>query len=530
MDKLDRIKQLYGTKKKTEKKVEPLKGHISDTLPEIEIPGLARPLFPYQYKGVAFLHYKKGRAILGDDMGLGKTAQALAYLQLCVEERPALVICPATLKLNWAKEVFIWMERREENRVFVLYGKGSNKQVFEIGMMGNGKLTLNPIRRRPNTGIIIVNYDVLSNKEIESGTFDQKGKAILNEVPFSGWIDYLRKMVKIVICDEAQNFKTTGALRTKAIKKLGKIRKFIPITGTLIENRPIECYNAIHIVDPLLFPSSWKFNMRYCGATHNGFGWDFSGASNMIELHNKLQHIMIRRKKSEVLKELPEKIRSIIPVELTNKGAYITAERDFIAWIKANKGVVTANKAKNAEALQRIETLKQICLQGKIDACIDWIADYIDSGEKLVVFTTHNYAINLIMKKFKKVAVKIDGSVTGIKRDLAVEEFQKNKKITLLAGNLKAAGTGLTLTAAAATATIELGWTPGGHNQAEDRVHRIGQKADCVYAYYLLAQGTIEEEIAELIDEKRKIVAAVLDGEEVQKKHLLTELLKKYSE
>jgi len=267
------------------------------------------------------------------------------------------------------------------------------------------------------------------------------------------------------------------------------------------------------LVDPSIFPSKWKYQHRYCGAKHNGFAWTFNGASNTKELHEKLKSVCIRRKKEDVLPDLPPKIRTVVPIELNNRSEYETAELNLIEWIRTTKGNKKAEKAANSEALVRINEMKQLCAKGKMEGVLNWITDYLSNDQKLVVFTTHTWVLDAIVEKFKKCSVKVNGKVTGAKRDKAVELFQNDPKITLFVGDLKAAGVGLTLTAAYATATIELGWNASQHNQAEDRVHRIGQTNDFVNAYYLLARNTIEEELADMIDTKRKIVNQVLDGD-----------------
>jgi SWI/SNF-related matrix-associated actin-dependent regulator 1 of chromatin subfamily A len=239
---------------------------------------------------------------------------------------------------------------------------------------------------------------------------------------------------------------------------------------------------------------------------------------------------MVRRKKAEVLPDLPEKLYSYIPMELENAKEYFEVEEDFIRYLRKEKGSEAAEKAGKAEHLTRIETLKQLSIKGKMKASIQWIRDFLgENGNKLVVFAVHKTTIDALMKEFKDEAVKVDGSVSAVKRDEAVTAFQEDPKVKLFVGNIQAAGTGLTLTAASSVAFLELPWTPGELKQAEDRCHRIGQK-NTVNVYYLLADETIEVAIAELLDEKRKVLEAVLDGKDVEEGTLLNDLMKKYAE
>lgn len=477
-----------------EKPLKPLK--------DIAIPGLERELFPYQKEGVAFIESRNGRAILGDDMGLGKTAQALGYLQLHLEVRPAIIICPASLKLNWAKEIFMWTAKRDENQVYILSGR-KKKLVEEVSIKGSGRLVLTPCKM-PKTGIFIINYDVTE-----------------------AWVfELLKTKPQCIVSDESHYLKSVGTSRTKAVSILAKeCPKFIALTGTLIENRPEEAYTVINLVDKKLFPSRWKFCHRYCDPVHNGFGWSFKGASHIPELFIKLKDVMIRRLKEDVLKDLPSKIRSVVPIDIDNKAEYKKAEANLIQWIKENKGLAKAEQASKVEALARMNELKQLCIKGKLESCLNWIEDYLESGKKLVVFCTHTWVLDAVYEEFKQWSVKVDGSVTGIKRNDAVEAFQNNPKVKLFVGNIVAAGVGLTLTASSATCFLELEFRPSLHRQAEDRVHRIGQTAEFVNAYYLLAANTIEEDLALLLDKKQAVVTAVLDGKEVEEISLLDDLM-----
>lgn len=444
---------------------------------------LKKQLFPYQKEGVAFIEARGGRALVGDEMGLGKTIQALAYLQLHPELRPAVILCPASLKLNWKKEINDCITARIKTQV--LEGKTPYNLYGEI---------------------IIINYDILTS-----------------------WVGTLKTYEpKIIIADECHYFKDNGAKRTKAVKLLGKsVPHFIALSGTPIVNRPIEIYNALTLINSSIIPSFWEYAKKYCNAYHNGFGWDYTGASNTEELHKLLTDtIMIRRKKADVLKDLPDKVYSYVPMTLANQKEYEFIERDVIGYLRQAQGQKAADRASNAEIMVQIEQLKQAAVRGKLDSCIDWVKDFIETEDKLVIFATHKFVIDKFMEVFGGAAVKIDGSTTMQERNQAVLRFQEDPKIKIFVGNIKAAGIGLTLTASSNVVFIELPWTPGDRLQAEDRCHRIGQK-DTVNVRFLLVEGTIEEEIAQLLDKKIKILDAVLDGRVTDQESLLTELMNK---
>jgi len=447
------------------------------------IKGLKLKPYPFQGEGVAFVDSKQGRVLIADEMGLGKTIQAIAWLQLHPKIRPAIIVVPAFLKLNWEKEIYKWMTDPDPE---ILQGGTPHKTTGDI---------------------LIINYDILPK-----------------------WWKYLKsKDPQVIITDECHYYKSNKAKRTKAIKMLAKgVPNFIALSGTPIENRPIEIFNAVNIIDPELFENQWKFQKRYCDPKHNGFGWDFKGASHIPELHTILSTtIMIRRKKSDVLKDLPDKIWSFVPIELDNRKEYEYAENNFLEWVTETKGEEAAERASNAEVMTSIEALKQLAVKGKLTQSIDWIKDFLQSGKKLVVFATHKSTITDLMEVFSDIAVRIDGSVSMQKRQNLVNSFQNDPAIQLFIGNIDAAGVGITLTAASDVVFLELPWTPGKLEQAADRVHRIGQK-NSVTIYYLLAHNTIEERIAYLLDKKRKILDGILDGKHTKSEQLLTQLINQY--
>lgn len=449
----------------------------------VTVTGLKGVLYPYQSEGVNFIESRKGRALIADEMGLGKTVQALAWLQLHPEHRRALIIVPDCVKLNWEIESIRWMKKP---KIEVLYGR---TPYYVEG------------------DILVINYDCIA-----------------------AWVPYLISLnLKVLILDEVHSIKNNTAKRTKAVKKLGKgIPYVIGLSGTPIMNRPVEIYNAVSMIDPMLFPNYMSFVRRYCDAKSNGFGLDVNGASNTEELHRKLiQSIMIRRLKKDVLTDLPDKMYSFIPLSLTNEEDYRYAEKDFISFVQKTKGMQAARRASNAEALTLIETLKQLTVNGKLKEAISWIEEFLESGEKLVVFAVHTFVINAIMEAFPNISVKVDGSVTGGDKQKAVTMFQNDPRIKLFVGQVIAAGKGITLTAASRVAFLELPWTPGDLLQAEDRCHRIGQKEN-VMVYYLLARGTIEEKMAHLLDKKKKIMDSVLDGTVTDNSSLLSELMLEY--
>ena len=518
--------------------------------PVYNIPGLKGELRPFQANGVAGIDYWKGNALLADEMGLGKTIQALAYIQYR-SKFPAIIVCPGFLKKNWEEEAQKWLQ--ESIKVLILRGeKGS------------------PIEGDPD--IILINYDILINATEK--VKDEEGKTHRIEKRNTGWVDYLLNYpAKIIIADESHYLKNNDSLRTIAFKRLArKCKTKLMLSGTPLDDSPIDIYNSVNIINNTIFPNEWAFKHRYMNGKHNGYGWQFKGSKNEQELHKILtDNVMIRRLKKDVLTELPDKTYSYIPLELTNRKEYTKAEQTFIAYVKSkidsevakvekklasqvssfmeSHGVKSiqkgseliskeevdkikrqkVEKAKIGGAMVQMTELRILAVKGALKGSIEWIKNFLLSGEKLVVFAHHAFVIDALMKEFSKVAVKVDGGVSEGNRHKAVKAFQNDKRVKLFIGNIKAAGVGLTLTAASNVAFLELYWNPGPINQATDRVHRITQK-NAVNVYFLLPADTIMDRLARIIGEKQKTANAIIDGiaADSSEGEIITEIINSY--
>ena len=449
--------------------------------PKPSLKGFKAKLYPYQAEGVR-ITLEKNRVLIADEMGLGKTIQALAYLQARKDLRPAVIVCPASLKINWLRECEKFLEDCPENQAVALSGKTPEET---------------------QGSIFIINYDILKE-----------------------WQPVLKP--KAVIGDEAHYIKNTRSNRSKAFKKLCKnAESVILLTGTPVLNRPIELYPLLNLLAPHEFGNYIAYGKRYCAGhqkeiiTRGGIPrvvWDFTGRSHLDELNQKLKStVMIRRLKKDVLKDLPPKQYAVVKVEISNQDAYIKAERAFISWLaeQVRKGVYDGkrlNAALKAEALVKINYLKQIAAYGKLNIAIDWIKDFLESGEKLVVFAHHRELIVRIAKQFPGCAV-VAGDTKN--RMDEVDRFQNDPNCRLFIGSIEAAGVGLTLTAASNVAFLEYPWRPADFDQAVDRLHRIGQKSS-VTAWCLIANidgiKTIDEKIITILQKKRETIDAIVDG------------------
>ena len=462
----------------------------------LELPKLGGTLRPFQVAGVAYAIEAK-RTFIADEMGLGKTVQALASLE-ALQAFPALIVTLASLKLNWEREAHHWLPHRS---VQVLSAKTDE----------------------PEAEVNIINYDVL-------GWLMTQDK---------DHIDHPRcPPFQAVVLDESQAIKSHKAKRTRHAMTLGAQAPVrLCLTGTPVLNRPIELVQQLAFLDRLpAFGGFWAFVEQYCEAKRLAFGWDFSGAANLDDLHDRLRGLCyVRRTKQQVLPELPPKQRTVVPIELSNLRDYRQAERQTIKWLAkqaiqdesflatlaslkraeqkrlmAKRGQETEQRARRAETLVRLETLKQLSAKGKMKAVKEWITTFLESGEKLLVFAHHQEIVTEIAQQWQ--APSITGKTPKRKRQAIVDQFQNDPDLRVLPLNIRAGGLGLTLTAASHVAFIELDWTPAAHDQAEDRCHRIGQR-DHVTVWYLLAPNTIDDDIYAVLDHKHEVVSALTDGQ-----------------
>ena len=471
---------------------------IPDKIDKNEIDfSLFKPLElrPYQEQGVSWILKNNIHFLLGDEMGLGKTIQIASYL-FFKQEFPALIICPASLKLNWEREINIWTKKK----CLVLDGLSP----YQV----EGLLVEFPI--------VIINYDILGRKDKLEVEYENKRikDAKKNGLPYrkkiihpTGWVDILKRIqFRDIICDECQFIGEMETARTQCVidicKEVKSARRIF-LSGTPYTAATRQFYPTLHLIDSSIFNNKWRFQMTYCDPIKTRFGWIFKGLSNGEQLHELVSRLMLRRLKKDVLKELPDKIKSVIPMKLSKKAYknYIDVEYRLL-----NTEVINNEK-------QTYQELKREAYYVKVDSCIQWVKEYLDINNKLVVFVYHRESFQKLMSEFDNICVGINGEIPANKRQGIVDQFQNNKKIKLFIGQIRAAGVGITLTAASAVAFIEFGNTAAEHEQAEDRIHRIGQEADKVIAYYLIANGTLDEDIIEHIQIGYANQKRVLDGE-----------------
>lgn len=407
------------------------------------------------------------------------TLQSIATVNLA-EAFPCLVVCPSSLKINWERE---W-HKFTDKKAMVLSDKVRDTWPFFW-----------------NTGlyqVFIVNYESLKKYFVQS--IKPGKKLTLRDVTFRQNIN----LFKSVIIDESHRCKSSATQQAKFVKGISNGKEMIiELTGTPVVNRPKDLLSQLSILGKLDEFGGYKyFTSRYCSGPNE--------ASNLKELNSLLWNkCMFRREKSAVLKDLPDKIRQVMTCEITNRKEYKDAERDLIQYLRKYKEAddEKIQKALKGEVMVRINILRQISARGKIKEVAEFVHDFQEEGQKIVLFCSLHEVVDQLKRIFPH-AVSVTGREDAKQKQAAIDAFQRNEKTNIIICSIRAAGVGLTLTAASNVAFVEFPWTYADCCQCEDRCHRIGQK-DSVTAYYFLGKNTIDEKVYKIIQLKKGIANAV---------------------
>ena len=478
----------------TEAKATIAESRAAEPLHDVVIPvpeGLA--YLDYQRAGIAWAMARPA-ALIADEMGLGKTIQGIGVINADEEIRRVLVICPASLKLNWQREMEKWLTRKL--RIGIAAGKFWPGAVVDI---------------------VIVNYDICA----------KHAERIHGEV----W--------DLVIMDEAHYCKNPKAQRTRALLGGGKekrpevqARRKIVLTGTPILNRPIEAQPILGFLDKDTFGNFFHFANRYCGAKRGRFGWDFSGATNLDELQQRLRStVMIRRLKADVLTELPAKRRQVIEIAgdahvdlLSQERGIEERHRDMMQSLREALELarVLENKAAYADAVEKLRMGQQamftemaeirhaVALE-KVPYVVEHVSDAVESGP-VVLFAHHRDVVAGLVAGLREQGrrvVSLVGGMSDEEKQSAVDDFQSGAA-DVFVGNLKAAGVGITLVRSSHVVFCELDWVPANMSQAEDRCHRIGQR-DSVLVQHIVLEGSLDQIMAKALVRKQDVADKALD-------------------
>jgi SWI/SNF-related matrix-associated actin-dependent regulator 1 of chromatin subfamily A len=428
-----------------------------------------RPPLQHQKEAIEKLTGSR-RYILADDMGLGKTTSTI-IAALETGSKKILIVCPASLKINWQREI----ENYTDRSVYICEGKKFSTE----------------------HDFVIVNYDIIKNFHNPKNP----NESLITQSNFD-----------LVIMDEAHMVSNTQAQRTKVINSFVKGIKYVwLLTGTPMTSRPMNYYNLLSIIESPVAQNWMAYAIRYCQGYQFRAGnrkvWNVSGASNLEELRDRTSKQVLRRLKEDVL-DLPEKIISPIYLRLKSK-EYEEVMGEYYDWYDKNPDESSSLTVQFSKLMK----VRKIIANEKVNQTIEIAENIIEQGKKVIIFTNFTDTLQLIHNHFKKESVYLDGSCSKQQRQYSVDQFQENEKIKVFVGNLKAAGVGLTLTSAEVVIMNDLSFVPAEHSQAEDRAYRYGQKNN-VIVYYPLFDNTIEGVIYDILNNKKQVIRTVMgDGD-----------------
>lgn len=438
------------------------------------IPGLR----PYQTDFVKYMIARKGWVFLGDSMGCGKTISALAWL-VYSDAYPALIVVNAPTKLQWYQQYRDWLKKvpGADYRCQILSGQ-------------------KPYKLDQNVSCII-NWDILHH-----------------------WKDALAQFgFKYLVGDEVQAIGNPESKRAIAFRMLSKvIPECVCMSGTPARSKPAQFWTVLNIMMPADFPNYYKYLYRYCEPKSTPWGMQFNGASHVQELHYKMSQCLLRRTKEEVMKWLPPKTMEVVPLEIdkTLENEYRDQEAEIY-------------KEGTSDLHQRVADLMRTAYALKEKSLLRWVEDFLDSGNKLLLFAWHRDVVDLLVESLKKYnPVKIYGGISVAAREDAKTTFIQDDKCRIMVANIQAGGVGIDGLQKVCNhvAFAEFSHTPLDHRQAEDRLHRGGQDLP-VTSYYLIAPGTVDDDSVEVLDDRAQMLDNALDGHKTADVNLIGEILER---
>jgi len=439
-----------------------------------------RPPLDHQKTAIEEL-LKNKKYILADDMGLGKTTSTI-IASLETEAKKILIICPASLKINWQREYQLYSDKTS----YVCEGKNYSE----------------------DAEIVIMNYDIIKNFHDSK---DPKNSLML------------KSNFDLVIIDEAHYIQNVQAQRTKLINDLVKnIERLWLLTGTPMTSRPINYFNLLSLVDSPVAKNWMAYVIRYCAGYQFRVGprkvWNVTGASNLEELRDRTGATVLRRLKEDVL-DLPDKIITPVYLRLRSRN-YEELMGEYYNWYEKNP-----EESKNLSIqFTKLTQVRQLIADEKTQHTIELAENIIEQGKKVIIFCNFTHSLEIIYNHFGKAAVRLDGSMSKLQRQDAVDRFQEDEKVKVFVGNIKAAGVGITLTAAEAVIMNDLSFLPSDHSQSEDRAYRYGQKNN-VLVYYPIFDNTIEGIIYDILNNKKRIIATVMGDGAQDETNIVEEIL-----
>ena len=436
-------------------------------------------LLNFQKEGLDFLLKSSGNALLADEMGLGKTVQTLSYVATEKQTFPLLVIAPLVTLKNWEREIEKFLKKKSRN------GRIIDSSSPSVTLIRTGKS-----KELPKTDIYVINYELLFKRH---GDLSNVG-------------------IRTVVCDEVHNLRSKTTQKYKSVKKLAALPTVlyrIGLSGTPIYNRGSEIWPIIDILKPGLLGSFKEFCEYFCYVNDKGKAIVLE--NRRASLRNELQkHVMLRRKKSDVLKELKDKVR-YKQVIASDTEYYLEELNKIWTRLEAEQKVAETEFSKSASYQRAIQSERQIAGVAKLPHVINFVKDIMEIEESVVVFCHHKVIHKLLHESLQEFSpVSIIGGQSDKLRQEEIDKFQRGESKLMIAG-IRAGNVGINLTRAKYVLFAELDWSPAIHRQAEDRLHRIGQK-NTVFAYYLIGNGTLDDHVANILVDKSYEIDAIMDG------------------
>lgn len=464
---------------------EPVVSYEPIPMPTLTVPHnmLINP-YEYQAEGIAYALQKK-RCIMGDECGLGKTIQAIGTMTAS-GAFPALVICPASLKVNWQREF------KKFGGINAIILNDSNRTTW------HHILRMKRMDGKPMCQVVITNYESLRKFFVKR--LHRQERFTMKSIEFDERISLFRS----VIIDESHKCKSNKTQQSKFVQGIAAGKEFVlELTGTPVVNNNEDLVQQLNIMGRLEeFGGYTKFVGRYCQGVNK--------SSHLKELNWRLRNLcFFRRQKKDVLTQLPDKTRSYLVTDITNGKEYKAAEQDIIKYLRDYQDADNdkLQRAIRGAIMVKMNILKQVSARGKIDSAVDIIHNTIDGGQKLIVFCFLKEVVAALKAEFPD-AMTVTGDDNDKQKQYSVDKFQSDERCKLIILNYRSGGTGLTLTAASNVLFVEFPWTYSDCCQAEDRAHRNGQK-NAVTCTYLLGNGTIDEYMYNLIQTKKDIANGV---------------------
>lgn len=439
----------------------------------------------YQIDAMKFAEESNVRCIIADEQGLGKTIESASLLRLHSSKLlPAVITCPATVKLQWMHEI---------HRIC---NTASKKMLVQVIQSGKEKAM-------PGFDIYVITYDMLKKEDLFSYLPDGA--------------------IKCIIIDECQRIKNHLSDRAKAVQRIAKkTPHIIAMSGTPIKNNAGEYFTVLNLVKPTLFPHYQKYIDNYCDAYASGWGQKIGGLKDIDRFHEDTKDIIIRRTKADVLPDLPPIDRKFHHVEL-NRGLNKEYAAAMDKLEKKLYGDEEDGFAKQTAIIAIMSELRHITGRSKVVECLDFATEFLLSTDrKLVIFTHHQDVMEMLEFKLNEWAdsggygkvCTLHSGLNGNERSHLVETFKLDSSRRLMIASTLAAGEGLNLQFCSDAIILERQWNPANEEQVEGRFHRFGQ-INPVSIVYMLASGTIDEYLTELVEIKRSIVAATLDKKQI---------------